>query len=84
MSFNRLCQNCGYPNGFGCEYCCSYEAVKDSKSKAINEITSEVSKKRGPKPRPEQHQSKPIRVPLCLHEGVKEMVKEWKKEKGYV
>ena len=42
-----------------------------------------MCKKRGPKPRPEQHQSKPIRVPLCLHKDVKEMVEKWKKEKGY-
>ena len=43
-----------------------------------------MKNKRGPKPRPEQHQSKPIRVPLCLHKDVKEMVDKWKREKGYV
>ena len=41
-------------------------------------------KKRGPEPRPDEHKGEVIRVPLCLHPKVKEMVAEWKRENGYV
>ena len=40
--------------------------------------------KRVPKARQEQLQSKPIRLPLCLHEDVKEIVANLKRENGYV
>ena len=40
-------------------------------------------KKRGPEPRPDEHKGEVIRVPLCLHPKVREMVAEWKRENGY-
>lgn len=41
-------------------------------------------KKRGPKPRPETHKMETMRVPLCMHNKVKKMIAEWKRENGYV
>lgn len=75
---NNPCPECGYPSGVGCRAC--FPEV----GKEIDEITEKISKKRGPKPRPGNHKSEPMRVPACLHKHVRKIIKEWKREQGYV
>ena len=74
ISKSNPCPKCGYPMGVGCDLCC----------KSLESIGDLNKKKRGPEPRPDEHKGEVIRVPLCLHPKVKEMVAEWKRENGYV
>ena len=40
--------------------------------------------KRGPKPRPGNHQTVVMRVPKCLAKDVKDMIDNFKNDNGYV
>lgn len=46
-------------------------------------MVANQKKKRGPKPKPKEHKAEVMRVPLCLHPKVKEMIDKWKKDNGY-